>query len=206
MTNKLLDPLTELPLFPLKTVLLPGNTLSLKIFEPRYIDMIATCMRTETSFGVILIYKGEETQSDNEIHSVGTAARVFDWQPRNDGLLGITALGMQRFEVTDTSTQSDGLTIAKVSLLEEEIDREIPEQYTYMEELLDHISAQEAKVRDPDESFATILYQLIFLLPLDANLKQRLLEIPKSMDRAVILHAELIRLGIIQYLKPTTTE
>ncbi len=33
----------ELALFPLKTVLLPGNDLSLKIFEPRYTDMIAEC-------------------------------------------------------------------------------------------------------------------------------------------------------------------
>ena len=40
----------ELPLFPLKTVLLPGNTLSLKVFEPRYLDMIAQCMRDDLIF------------------------------------------------------------------------------------------------------------------------------------------------------------
>ena len=44
--------------------------------------------------------------------------------------------------------------------------------------------------------------QLIYLLPLEPNLKQRLLEVPESTDRAVILHAELIRLGVIQYVKP----
>ena len=106
----------ELPLFSLKTVLLPGNTLPLKIFEPRYIDMIASCMREESNFGVILIYKGEETQSNSEIHSVGTIARIYDWQDRNDGLLGITALGMYRFEIETTHTQSDGLTIATVNI------------------------------------------------------------------------------------------
>ena len=37
--------MNDFPLFPLKTVLLPGNRLSLKIFEPRYVDMIARCMR-----------------------------------------------------------------------------------------------------------------------------------------------------------------
>lgn len=196
--------MTELPLFPLKTALLPGNTLSLKIFEPRYIDMIANCMREESNFGVILIYKGEETQSNSEIHSVGTIARIYDWQDRNDGLLGITALGMQRFEIETTRTQSDGLTIATINILEEESKKEVPGQYLYMQELLEHISQQEARVFNPDDGFPQILYQLIYLLPLDNNLKQRLLEVPKCLDRAVILHAELIRLGIIQYHKPDT--
>ena len=198
--------MTELPLFPLKTVLLPGNTLSLKIFEPRYTDMIANCMREESNFGVILIYKGEETQSNSEIHSVGTIARIYDWQDRNDGLLGITALGMDRFEIESTRTQPDGLTIATINVLDEENKKEIPEQYRYMQELLEHISQQEARVFDPDDGFAEILYQLIYLLPLDSNLKQRLLEVPKCLDRAVILHAELIRLGIIQYHKPGTED
>lgn len=194
----------ELPLFPLKTVLLPGNTLSLKIFEPRYIDMIANCMREESDFGVILIYKGEETQSNSEIHSVGTVASIYDWQDRKDGLLGITALGKHRFEIESTRTQADGLTIASVNLLDEESDKQTPAQYRYMQELLEHISAQEARACNPDAGFCEMLYQLIYLLPLDTNLKQRLLEVPKSLDRAVILHAELIRLGIIQYQKPET--
>ncbi len=193
----------ELPLFPLKTVLLPGNALSLKIFEPRYNDMIASCMREASNFGVIL-YKGEETQSNSEIHSVGTIARIYDWQDRNDGLLGITALGMHRFEIKKTRTQSDGLTIATVNVLDEESKKEVPGQYLYMQELLKHISQQEARIFNPDDGFAEILYQLIYLLPLDSNFKQRLLEVPKCLDRAVVLHAELIRLGIIQYHKPDT--
>lgn len=196
----------ELPLFPLKTVLLPGNTLSLKIFEPRYTDMIANCMREESNFGVILIYKGEETQSNSEIHSIGTIARIYDWQDRNDGLLGITALGIHRFEVESTHTQPDGLTIASINILDEESHKEIPGQYLYMQELLEHISQQEAQAFNPEDGFAEILYQLIYLLPLESNLKQRLLEIPKCLDRAVILHAELIRLGIIQYHKPGTED
>jgi hypothetical protein len=43
-------------------------------------------------------------------------------------------------------------------------------------------------------------------LPLETTLKQRLLEISDCNDRAVILHAELIRLGVIQYIKPEATE
>ena len=59
--------MAEIPLFPLKTVLLPGNTLGLKIFEPRYVDMIANCMRENSLFGVVLIHKGEETLVEADI-------------------------------------------------------------------------------------------------------------------------------------------
>ena len=56
--------MTEIPLFPLKTVLLPANTLALKVFEPRYLDMVANCMRENSLFGVVLIHKGEETRGN----------------------------------------------------------------------------------------------------------------------------------------------
>ena len=83
--------MTELAIFPLKTVLLPGNKLPLKIFEPRYSDMIADCMREDKPFGTVLIYHGEETDKHSEIFSIGTSATITDWQNRDDGLLGITA-------------------------------------------------------------------------------------------------------------------
>lgn len=194
--------MAEIPLFPLKTVLLPGNQLALKIFEPRYVDMIATCMRENSCFGVVLIHKGEETLASADIYTIGTTATISDWEHRSDGLLGITALGMERFEILSTQTQSDGLTLAEIRILEEYNGDEIPEQYHYMLELLDHIRAQEGNEQEEPPDFASVLYQLIYLLPLEPNLKQRLLEVPDSNDRAVILHAELIRLGVIQYVKP----
>ena len=194
--------MNEIPLFPLKTVLLPANTLGLKIFEPRYLDMIAQCMREDSTFGIVFIYKGEETGSDTDIHSIGTTAKITDWQNRADGLLGVTVLGVERFEITSTHTQDDGLTVGKVDILSEIEALDTPEQFYYMQQLLDHISVQEGKRHSENQSFSEMLYQLIYLLPLDSNLKQRLLEIPLSGDRAVILHAELIRLGVIQYVKP----
>jgi Lon protease-like protein len=197
--------MAELPLFPLKTVMLPGNTLSLKIFEPRYLDMVAKCMRENTVFGIVLIFKGEETLSDTDIHSIGTSARIYDWQDRADGLLGITALGLERFEIISTHILDNRLTMAEVRFLDESDEKEIPEQFHYMQELLAHISAQEGKLPNDKQGFAEMIYQLIYLLPLDTNLKQRLLEIPDCGDRALILHAELIRLGVIQYIKPGVT-
>ncbi len=164
--------------------------------------MIAQCMREDALFGVILIHKGEETSHNADIYSVGTTASIEDWQNRADGLLGITVLGIERFEVVKTHTKSDGLTIASVEILHEPQVPETPGQFSYMEELLNHIDTQEGESQSAPAGFNAIMYQLIHLLPLDTTLKQRLLEVPDCSDRAVVLHAELIRLGVIQYIKP----
>ena len=193
--------MSELALFPLKTVLLPGNQLPLKIFEPRYSDMIAHCMREGEDFGIVLIHQGEETDPDVEIFSIGTSARVIDWQNRNDGLLGITALGLERFQIDSVRHSDDGLLIADIEILDEPDAEAVPEQFHYMSELLRHIMSH--KDQDVSElDFNQTVYQLIFLLPLDNALKQQLLEVPSTRDRAIALHAELIRLGVIQYVKP----
>ena len=194
--------MNDFPLFPLKTVLLPGNRLSLKIFETRYVDMIARCMRETSAFGIVLIHKGEESQAASDIYSIGTTATICDWEHRADGLLGITVEGQQRFEIDSTWSQDDGLVMSEVTVLEESELTETPTQYHYMLELLDHVNAQIGQDRGDDQSFCEMLYQLIYLLPLESTLKQHLLEIPDCVDRAAILHAELIRLGIIQYIKP----
>jgi Lon protease-like protein len=191
----------ELALFPLKTVLLPGNKLPLKVFESRYTDMVASCLREDKPFGVVLIYRGDETSSDADIYNIGTSARVVDWQNRDDGLLGITCTGEQRFRVLGTRIQPDGLIVAEVELIEDDCDVPVPDQYYYMAELLKHVSANKNEVQLRHDFNAT-MYQLIFLLPLSNQLKQQLLEVPVCHDRAMVLHAELIRLGVIQYIKP----
>lgn len=192
----------ELPLFPLKTVLLPGNKLSLKIFEPRYIDMIADCMREDKPFGIVLIYKGMETDRKVEIFGIGTTARVNDWQNRDDGLLGISVLGEQRFRINATRNEHNGLIVADAELLEdEEEEQPVPHQFYYMSELLRHLTSSRNELQ-PEMNFRLTLYQLIYLLPLESVLKQQLLEVPGCQERAMVLHAELIRLGIIQYVKP----
>ena len=50
----------ELPLFPLQAVLLPGARLALRIFEPRYVDLVRDCARDGSGFGVCAIAEGSE--------------------------------------------------------------------------------------------------------------------------------------------------
>ena len=52
--------ITSLPLFPLHSVLLPGATIGLRVFERRYLDLVRDCGRTGSSFGVCLILDGSD--------------------------------------------------------------------------------------------------------------------------------------------------
>ena len=67
----------ELPLFPLKTVLFPGGPLALRVFEPRYLDMVARCMRGSNRFGVVAIREGEEVGAAS-LYSMGTTAEIVE--------------------------------------------------------------------------------------------------------------------------------
>ena len=82
----------QVPLFPLNTVLFPGGPLPLRIFEPRYIDMISERMKADAPFGVLLIREGQEAGAATTFH-IGTLARIADWYQGSDGLLGVTAIG-----------------------------------------------------------------------------------------------------------------
>ena len=55
-----IDEQEHMPIFPLRTVLFPGGVLPLRIFEPRYVDMVRWCMREQANFGVVLLREGGE--------------------------------------------------------------------------------------------------------------------------------------------------
>lgn len=87
----------ELPLFPLNTVLFPGQVLPLHIFEERYRLMIRRCLAEDLPFGVVLIRRGEETGGHAEPHSVGTMARIIESTHLANGTMNIVTVGVERF-------------------------------------------------------------------------------------------------------------
>ncbi len=125
-----------LPLFPLHSVLFPGGPLALRIFEPRYLDMVRRCLREQSAFGVVLILEGEEAGSAGEIAALGTRARPVDFDPLPDGLLGITCIGEQRFRVLERWQQADGLNLARVEYLPLEAVCALPPELAHLADLL----------------------------------------------------------------------
>lgn len=88
-------------MFPLGMTLLPGEPLSLQIFEPRYVQMVADCTSDSgnNSFGVVLISRGRETGGGEERVDIGTVARIEECSARPDGRYHLTCVGTERFRV-----------------------------------------------------------------------------------------------------------
>ena len=105
----------ELPLFPLNTVLFPGGPLPLRIFEPRYLDMVSRCLREQTGFAVVLIGEGNEATGATQFVAIGTEARIVDFDRLEDGLLGISCLGPRaRARASRPGARPDGLQRGRV--------------------------------------------------------------------------------------------
>jgi Lon protease-like protein len=110
-----------LPLFPLSTVLFPGGKLPLKIFEARYLDMAAQCLRNQQPFGVLCLIEGREAGPNPQtvrFEAVGTLARIEQADAPQSGILRLACIGTQRFRLIDLPTQSaSGLWSAPIERL-----------------------------------------------------------------------------------------
>lgn len=89
----------ELPLFPLNTVLFPGQVLPLHIFEDRYRLMIRHCLAEDKPFGVALIQQGQEVGARADPYPVGTIARIVESSHLPNGTMNIISVGVERFRI-----------------------------------------------------------------------------------------------------------
>jgi Lon protease-like protein len=181
-------PSIDLPLFPLSTVLYPGGQLSLRIFEPRYLDMIRECARTGSSFGVCLILEGREAGAPALPAAVGTLARIVDFHNREDGLLGILAEGGERFRVLRTRVRSDGLVRGDVEPWAAEAAQEVPVELTLLQSILERLIENLAPQwrhapKHLYEDASWLGFRLAELLPLQTDEQQRLLELTDPVRR-----------------------
>ena len=91
----------DLPLFPLNTVLFPGMPLNLHIFEERYKAMINECIEKRQPFGVVLINNNQpDTARRVKTSLIGCTAQISQVQPLREGRMNISAIGRERFRVT----------------------------------------------------------------------------------------------------------
>ena len=176
----------KVPLFPLSTVLYPGGPLPLRIFEPRYLDMISECLKSDAPFGVLLIKSGSET-GPAKTYDVGTLARIIDWYQGSDGLLGVTAIGGQRFRLKSMQRQADGLNIGEIELLEPENQHLLPEEYKPLAGILAGVlddlgRLYESLDRQYDDA-GWVGYRFAEILPITPEQKQSCLEANDALQR-----------------------
>lgn len=177
---------SEVALFPLKTVLYPGGPLALRIFEPRYVDMVKRCALDDAGFGVVAIESGQEA-GPATTHEVGTLARIIDWYSESSGLLGIVVVGTQRFRILESRVREDGLRVGRIEMLPDEQRQPVPQQFRYMAELLesivDQLGEQYALIDKDFQDASWLGYRFAEILPVELSDRQQYLESDDALAR-----------------------
>lgn len=197
-----------IPLFPLRSVLFPGGRLPMKIFEQRYMDMVKVCLKESSSFGICLLVAGEEVaragQAPAAPESVGTLARITDWDMPQLGVLNIVAQGGERFRILRHWVEPSGLLRGEIELVPEPALLPIPGAYARLVPLLRAVIVDMAEVapnapatphRFFDADWLGMRYAEVLPIPLAA--KQKLLEIEDGIDRLEIIYRFLESKGLL---------
>jgi Lon protease-like protein len=189
----------NIPLFPLRTVLFRGGRLPLKIFEPRYVDMVSRCLKDGDGFGVVLIREGAETHTTQEavqprLFGIGTHATIVDFSELPGGVLGIMTAGGRKFRVLETAEQDDHLLVGEVEFLPEERQQTLTDEHQplidILHQLLEHPMVKRLDLDIDFTDARAVSWALADLLPIEPEIKQSLLQMQLPRERL----AELRRL------------
>lgn len=191
----------KIPLFPLNAVLFPGGALPLRIFEPRYLDMVSNCMKSETRIGVVLIESGNEAGAAARAHDIGTSSFISYWHKRNDGMLGITLTGEKRFRVLSTEVNPDQLIVAEVEFLPSVEETRNAHNAEQLINLLKRIIAQLEPPYTTMKKFYDdmdwVSARLIELLPIPLKEKQNMLVMGNVVERINHLQPLLVKMEML---------
>ncbi len=179
---------TQLPIFELPAVLLPGELMPLHIFEERYKRMVGGALDSGEPFGIVF------RDDEDGARSVGCTARVAEVLERfDDGRLNIVVAGEHPFRVLDRFDAPD-YPAGEVELID--LGDEAPDHdeeaaraaRATFAELLEEVGAEPAS---PEDLAAHDAYALAGRIELPADTKQRLLELRSEGERMRVLDRSL---------------
>ena len=186
-------------IFPLGTVLFPGGTLPLKIFEQRYIEMTKLCIRDNRPFGVCLIREGSEVGTPAVPETIGCLATIEQWDMPQLGLFHLIARGSERFRLIESRVAANGLMSASIERIAADtpatrVDAACRE---VLKLIIDRVGPSHFPEPISLDDATWVGCRLAEVLPLDARVKQGLLEVQDAGERLNQLREILVKEGLI---------
>ncbi|MEO8249154.1 MAG: LON peptidase substrate-binding domain-containing protein [Burkholderiales bacterium] len=202
---------TQIPLFPLGTVLFPDGLLSLQVFEVRYLDMIGKCQKAEAPFGVVLLTRGTEVRKPDateEFRPVGTLATIESVQSVQPGLLTVRCIGSQRFRIDRSARQPHGLWTAEVQTIAGDGKVPVPDDLLSTSDALGRLlealrerqdGTHPLPIAEPLElgDCGWVSNRWCELLPMAPATRQRLMELDNPLVRLELVSDLLSKNGIV---------
>lgn len=154
--------------------------------------MVRECCANGTRFAACLLDPRQKANQHMTHMRVGTLAEITDFSTLDDGLLGITTTGRQRYLIDTTRMRDNGLMIAEVNVFEPAAPINVPEEFSvlamvcgrFMEQLGDRYPDFEPADLDNAE---WVGFRMAELLPYDMEEKQVLLQIDDPLERLQLI-------------------
>ncbi len=199
--------LCNLPLFPLESVLFPGGVLGLRIFEVRYLDMVRKCHAVGAPFGVVRLVSGKEVSvaaGTEDFEAVGTLASIETLATVQASLLSVKCVGTQRFRVESRARSRYGLWLADVLRVPDDLDVGVPDDLSVIAQTLVSVNAQlQARglpgLPEPHrfDDCGWVANRWAEMLPIQAELKQRLMQLDSPLMRLELIGDVMDKLGVL---------
>ena len=105
----------EIPVFPLSNfIIFPDTTVPLNIFEPRYIQMVDDCMKSNRVMGMIQPKKTGNLKKP-DLYNVGCIGKITSFNETEDGRYLIVLNGISRFKIVNEVSTNKLYRICKVN-------------------------------------------------------------------------------------------
>jgi hypothetical protein len=175
-------------LFPLNALVCPGGRLPLRIFEPRYLDMVKRCLKEDSGFVVLLLRNGHEADGGNSpFYEVGTFTKIVDFDQDKDGALTIVAEGKCRVNVSQIARADDGLWMGEIDQLTHGDALPMPDKYEelvmVLRALVRHPAIKTLNLNIDYRDGQQVSWRLTELLPFGNARKQELFEMADPLHR-----------------------
>ena len=179
-----------IPIFPLEvTMLFPGVSRPLYIFEPRYRTMVAEALKGDRIIGMTTLKPGYEANYGGRppIYAIGCAGVITDVEELSGGRFNIVLRGLVKFRVTGED-ESRPYRLARVDAMPEVADEAekaaLRKQRERLEALVTRGSDSKVPPEISDEELVNMLAQYV---PLDGAERQALLELNSVLSRSQAL-------------------
>jgi Lon protease-like protein len=183
----------ELPLFPLPLVLFPGVPLPLHIFEERYRRLLADVRASNSLFGLSHFVPEPDAEDRPAVGHVGCATEVVEVQSLPDGRSNILTLGVVRYRVTEYVERGDPYLVARVEFFEDDEEdaaivarraEDVTEMFMRIVQAMRTVNNERGEPPElPQEDPERLSFVVAAVVEMDAESKQRLLELRSTAER-----------------------
>jgi Lon protease-like protein len=202
MPAESVEVLTEIPIFPLGTVLFPGAILPLHIFEDRYKEMMRHAIENQGQFG--LSYREDAAvgmETPPPVGSVGCAAKINAVMPLADGRMNVISTGLIRYRILEVKQSApfviaiiepfsdDPEPQADLSRLQTDTSALTSQFLSALQDLNDARGESQVELPEEAEIFSMTVASA---LPIDNETKQHLLETTSTRLRLTRLRHYLV--------------